>query len=259
MPPGRSVIYDTTLANGAQGSAVSFSALTRSASRGSSTCWAFDDVKGGFRRNPKNEEMFARLPKSPLEHSGWRLGATRPRRPVEDNANSMRWGRGARRCGRWSARATNVAGVDRHGDDEQRNSPFRGIVAYGVARAARSASISTRGTSSRLRCVTSEYAVRSAVSAPASRSLGGSCLRITNGGSPTSTIREGVAADAAARQGRISHSRIHTPTDCELSRSPTLSKGSLPAPIWSSQDSTAMAKRCGQNVKNQVSVVSNSC
>src|SRR5256885_3509986 len=90
LPPRRSggffmsarkiVIYDTTLRDGAQGPAVSFSAPDKERIARILDGLGFDYVEGGFPgSNPKDEELFARLAEEPLRHS--RLGRLRPAPP----------------------------------------------------------------------------------------------------------------------------------------------------------------------------------
>src|SRR2546430_14479250 len=89
LPPRRSggffmsarkiVIYDTTLRDGAQGPAVSFSAPDKERIARILDGLGFDYVEGGFPgSNPKDEELFARLAEEPLRHS--RLAPFRPPR-----------------------------------------------------------------------------------------------------------------------------------------------------------------------------------
>src|SRR2546427_6574456 len=64
------VIYDTTLRDGAQGPAVSFSAADKERIARILDGLGFDYVEGGFPgSNPKDEELFARLAEEPLRHS----------------------------------------------------------------------------------------------------------------------------------------------------------------------------------------------
>src|SRR6266852_224526 len=84
----RIVIYDTTLRDGAQGPAVSFSASDKLRIARTLDGLGFDYVEGGFPgSNPKDEELFAALAAHPLKRArlaafgatrraGWR----RPRR-----------------------------------------------------------------------------------------------------------------------------------------------------------------------------------
>src|SRR5260370_10916699 len=86
----RIVIYDTTLRDGAQGPAVSFSASDKLRIARTLDGLGFDYVEGGFPgSNPKDEEMFAELAAHPLKHA--RLAAFRATRRAggtcEDDAN----------------------------------------------------------------------------------------------------------------------------------------------------------------------------
>src|SRR5712691_5218210 len=66
----RIVIYDTTLRDGAQGPAVSFSASDKVRIARTLDGLGFDYVEGGFPgSNPKDEELFAELAAHPLKHS----------------------------------------------------------------------------------------------------------------------------------------------------------------------------------------------
>jgi 2-isopropylmalate synthase len=75
----RIVIYDTTLRDGAQGPAVSFSAADKVRIARTLDGLGFDYVEGGFPgSNPKDEELFAELAAHPLKHSRLAaFGATR--------------------------------------------------------------------------------------------------------------------------------------------------------------------------------------
>src|SRR5260370_16993555 len=86
----RIVIYDTTLRDGAQGPAVSFSAPDKVKIARTLDRLGFDYVEGGFPgSNPKDEEMFAELAAHPLKHA--RLAAfgapPRPARPAQHHPN----------------------------------------------------------------------------------------------------------------------------------------------------------------------------
>src|SRR5438067_13706564 len=82
MSARRIVIYDTTLRDGAQGPAVSFSAADKERVARLLDGLGFDYVEGGFPgSNPKDEELFARLGEQPLRRSRlaafgatWRAG-----------------------------------------------------------------------------------------------------------------------------------------------------------------------------------------
>ena len=75
----RIVIYDTTLRDGAQGPAVSFSASDKVRIARTLDGLGFDYVEGGFPgSNPKDEELFAELAKHPLKRARLAaFGATR--------------------------------------------------------------------------------------------------------------------------------------------------------------------------------------
>src|SRR5437879_4292408 len=84
------VIYDTTLRDGAQGPAVSFSAADKERIARLLDGLGFDYVEGGFPgSNPKDEELFARLGEQPLRRSRLAaFGATRRAGGrCEDDAN----------------------------------------------------------------------------------------------------------------------------------------------------------------------------
>src|SRR6202163_2948966 len=88
----RIVVYDTTLRDGAQGPAVSFSAADKVRIARTLDQLSFDYVEGGFPgSNPKDEELFASLRERPLK--GARLaafGATRRANGrCEDDANLL--------------------------------------------------------------------------------------------------------------------------------------------------------------------------
>src|SRR5712692_10606403 len=75
----RIVIYDTTLRDGAQGPAVSFSASAKLRIARTLDGLGFDYVEGGFPgSNPKDEELFAELAAHPLKQARLAaFGATR--------------------------------------------------------------------------------------------------------------------------------------------------------------------------------------
>src|SRR5258708_9530394 len=90
MSSRRIVIYDTTLRDGAQGPAVSFSAADKVRIARALDGLGFDYVEGGFPgSNPKDEELFASLGKQPLKRARLAaFGATRrANRRCEDDAN----------------------------------------------------------------------------------------------------------------------------------------------------------------------------
>jgi len=66
----RIVIYDTTLRDGAQGPAVTFSAADKARIARTLDGLGFDYVEGGFPgSNPKDEELFAELAEHPLKRA----------------------------------------------------------------------------------------------------------------------------------------------------------------------------------------------
>src|ERR1700693_5748477 len=79
MSSRRIVIYDTTLRDGAQGPAVSFSAADKVRIARALDGLGFDYVEGGFPgSNPKDEEFFASLLAHPLKRARLAaFGATR--------------------------------------------------------------------------------------------------------------------------------------------------------------------------------------
>src|SRR2546423_2492431 len=79
MSARKIVVYDTTLRDGAQGPAVSFSAADKERIARLLDRLGFDYVEGGFPgSNPKDEELFARLATQPLHHARLAaFGATR--------------------------------------------------------------------------------------------------------------------------------------------------------------------------------------
>src|SRR6266853_1740627 len=90
MSNRRIVIYDTTLRDGAQGPAVSFSAADKVRIARALDGLGFDYVEGGFPgSNPKDEELFASLGKQPLKRARLAaFGATRRANGrCEDDAN----------------------------------------------------------------------------------------------------------------------------------------------------------------------------
>src|ERR1700716_3568110 len=90
MSNRRIVVYDTTLRDGAQGPAVSFSAADKLRIARALDDLGFDYVEGGFpRSDPKDEKLFAELHKSPLKQARLAaFGATRRANGrCEDDAN----------------------------------------------------------------------------------------------------------------------------------------------------------------------------
>src|SRR5438045_9411218 len=90
MSARKIVVYDTTLRDGAQGPAVSFSAADKERIARLLDRLGFDYVEGGFPgSNPKDEELFARLAAQPLHHARLAaFGATRRANGrCEDDAN----------------------------------------------------------------------------------------------------------------------------------------------------------------------------
>ncbi len=79
MSARRIVVYDTTLRDGTQGPAVSFSASDKARIARALDELGFDYVEGGFPgSNPKDEELFDRLAREPLPHARLAaFGATR--------------------------------------------------------------------------------------------------------------------------------------------------------------------------------------
>src|SRR5438552_14084092 len=79
MSARKIVVYDTTLRDGAQGPAVSFSAADKDRVARMLDGLGFDYVEGGFPgSNPKDEELFAGLAAAPLKHAKLAaFGATR--------------------------------------------------------------------------------------------------------------------------------------------------------------------------------------
>src|SRR5260370_2364117 len=75
----RIVIYDTTLRDGAQGPAISFSSSDKLRIARTLDGLGFDYVEGGFPgSNPKDEELFAELAAHPLKRARLAaFGATR--------------------------------------------------------------------------------------------------------------------------------------------------------------------------------------
>src|ERR1700719_2735143 len=79
MSNRRITVYDTTLRDGAQGPAVSFSASDKVRIARTLDELGFDYVEGGFPgSNPKDEELFAELRQHPLKRARLAaFGATR--------------------------------------------------------------------------------------------------------------------------------------------------------------------------------------
>ncbi|TMF67236.1 MAG: hypothetical protein E6I13_14210 [Chloroflexi bacterium] len=111
MSARRIVIYDTTLRDGAQGPAVSFSAADKERVARLLDGLGFDYVEGGFPgSNPKDEELFANLAEQPLGHSRLAAFGGKSEGVDRERGAGLDPGRQER----------HMAGGERAPDDEQR-------------------------------------------------------------------------------------------------------------------------------------------
>src|SRR3989449_8224770 len=213
------VIYDTTLRDGAQGPAVSFSAADKERIARILDGLGFDYVEAGFPgSNPKDEELFARLAEEPLGHS--RLAAFGATRRAggrgEDDANlealadsgAPVWTLGGK-SDTWQ-----VATVLQTTNNENL-AMVEESVAYGVAR-GREVILDAEHFFDRY-ARDAEYAIEVCLSAARARAPE-LVLCDTNGGTQPDAVRDGVEAMRAALASAASTARvgIHTHNDCEL-------------------------------------------
>src|SRR2546425_5872513 len=213
------VIYDTTLRDGAQGPAVSFSAADKERIARLLDGLGFDYVEGGFPgSNPKDEELFARLGEQPLRHSRLAaFGATRRAGGrCEDDANLKALADSGAPV--WTlvgkSDTWQVATVLQTTNNENL-AMVEESVAYGVARGREVVFDAEHFFDGYAR--DAEYAVEVCLAA-ARAGASWVVLCDTNGGSQPAAIRRGVedlVAALAAQDGR-GRVGIHTHNDCEL-------------------------------------------
>src|SRR6195256_4657925 len=253
----RIVVYDTTLRDGAQGPAVSFSASDKVRIARALDELGFDYVEGGFPgSNPKDEELFANLERHPLERARLAaFGATRRADGrCEDDANLEALNKSGApvwtlvgKSDSWQVSTVlqttnneNLAMVDES-------------VAYGRKLGREVIFDAEHFFDGYAR--DSEYAIEVCLTA-ARAGASWVVLCDTNGGSQPAEIRLGVEAmrqalDSAGLPTRVG---IHTHNDCELAVANTL-EGVLAGADMVQGTINGYGERCGN--ANLVSVVAN--
>jgi 2-isopropylmalate synthase len=253
----RIVIYDTTLRDGAQGPAVSFSASDKVKIARTLDGLGFDYVEGGFPgSNPKDEEMFAELAAHPLKHARLAaFGATRRAGGTcEDDANLQALARSG--APTWTlvgkSDTWQVSKVLQTTPNENL-AMVRESVGHGVASGKEVIFDAEHFFDGFAR--DSEYAVEVCLEA-ARAGASWVVLCDTNGGSLPAEIREGVEAvrRALADLDRPARVGIHCHNDCELAVANTL-EGVAAGADMVQGTINGYGERCGN--ANLVSVVAN--
>ncbi len=253
----RIVIYDTTLRDGAQGPAVSFSASDKVRIARTLDGLGFDYVEGGFPgSNPKDEELFAELAAHPLKHSRLAaFGATRRAGgSCEDDANLQALARSE--APTWTlvgkSDTWQVSTVLQTTPNENL-AMVRESVAHGVASGKEVIFDAEHFFDGFAR--DSEYAIEVCLEA-ARAGASWVVLCDTNGGSLPADIREGVQAvrRALSELDRPAGVGIHCHNDCELAVANTLEAVAAGADMVQGTIN-GYGERCGN--ANLVSVVAN--
>jgi 2-isopropylmalate synthase len=251
------VIYDTTLRDGAQGPAVSFSAADKERIARALDALGFDYVEGGFPgSNPKDEELFARLAAEPLKNAKLAaFGATRRANGTcADDANLKALVESGASV--WTlvgkSDAWQVSNVLQTTTNENL-AMVEESVAYGTGLRREVIFDAEHFFDGFAR--DAEYAVEVCLSAARSGATW-VVLCDTNGGSLPNAIRQGVEAVRQALAGIGSPARvgIHTHNDCELAVANTL-EGVMAGADMVQGTINGYGERCGN--ANLVSVVSN--
>jgi len=257
MSERRIVMYDTTLRDGAQGPAVSFSASDKERIARLLDELGFDYVEAGFPgSNPKDEELFARLLAKPLKRARLAaFGATRRAGGrCEDDANLLALVHSGApvwtlvgKSDPWQVRtvlqtteAENLAMVEES-------------VAYGVGLGREVIFDAEHFFDGFAR--DSEYAIEVCLAA-ARAGASWIVLCDTNGGSLPAEIRHGVESLKRAVDGLETPTRIgiHCHNDCELAVANTL-EGVLGGADMAQGTINGYGERCGN--ANLVSVGAN--
>jgi len=257
MSRRRIVVYDTTLRDGAQGPAVSFSASDKVRIARLLDERGFDYVEGGFPgSNPKDEELFARLHAQPLRQARLAaFGATRRAGGrCEDDANLQALMQSGApvwtlvgKSDPWQVRtvlqtteAENLAMVEES-------------VAYGVGLGREVVFDAEHFFDGLAR--DAEYALEVCLTA-ARAGAAWVVMCDTNGGSMPKDIRRGVESlgEALSRTGGSTRVGIHCHNDCELAVANTLEGVSAGAEMVQGTIN-GYGERCGN--ANLVSVVAN--
>src|SRR5205809_3848797 len=251
------VIYDTTLRDGAQGPAVSFSAADKERIARILDGLGFDYVEGGFPgSNPKDEELFAGLAAEPLRHSRLAaFGATRRAGGrCQDDANLKALVESQAPV--WTlvgkSDTWQVATVLQTTNNENL-ALVEESVAYGVGMGREVIFDAEHFFDGYAR--DAEYAIEVCLAA-ARAGASWVVLCDTNGGSQPDAIREGVDAVRSALAGASGPTRvgIHTHNDCELAVANSLA-GVMAGADMVQGTINGYGERCGN--ANLVSVVSN--
>jgi len=257
MSNRRIVVYDTTLRDGAQGPAVSFSASDKVRIARILDELAFDYVEGGFPgSNPKDEELFAALQKRPLKRARLAaFGATRRANGrCEDDTNLAALVRSEAPV--WTlvgkSDSWQVSTVLQTTNNENL-AMVEESVAYGVALGRELIFDAEHFFDGFAR--DSEYAVEVCLTA-ARAGAGWIVLCDTNGGRMPAEIRQGVEAVRKAL-GELNlpvRVGIHTHNDCELAVANSI-EGVLAGADMVKGTINGYGERCGN--ANLVSVVAN--
>jgi 2-isopropylmalate synthase len=257
MSNRRIVIYDTTLRDGAQGPAMSFSAADKVRIAHSLDDLGFDYVEGGFPgSNPKDEELFAALRKRPLKQARLAaFGATRRANSrCEDDANLEALVRSEAPV--WTlvgkSDSWQVSTVLQTTNNENL-AMVEESVAYGVARGREVIFDAEHFFDGFAR--DSEYAVEVCLTA-ARAGASWVVLCDTNGGSMPAEVREGVESvgKALAELHLPVRIGIHTHNDCELAVANSI-EGVMAGADMVQGTINGYGERCGN--ANLVSVVAN--
>jgi len=253
----RIVIYDTTLRDGAQGPAVSFSASDKVKIARILDGLGFDYVEGGFPgSNPKDEELFAELEAHPLKRARLAaFGATRRAGGTcEDDANLQALARSG--APTWTlvgkSDTWQVSKVLQTTPNENL-AMVRESVAHGVAGGKEVIFDAEHFFDGFAR--DSEYAIEVCLEA-ARAGASWVVLCDTNGGSLPAEIGEGVKAvrNALAELEHPAGVGIHCHNDCELAVANTL-EGVAAGADMVQGTINGYGERCGN--ANLVSVVAN--
>jgi 2-isopropylmalate synthase len=253
--PRKIVVYDTTLRDGAQGPAVSFSAADKERIARLLDGLGFDYVEGGFPgSNPKDEELFSRLRRQPLRGASLAaFGATR-RAGGTCEGDSNLAALVESEAPVWTLvgksdvwQVANVLGTT----NNENLAMVEESVAYGVGLGREVIFDAEHFFDGFGR--DSEYAVEVCLAA-ARAGASWVVLCDTNGGTLPSAIRSGVEAvhEALARPGSRARVGIHTHNDCELAVANTL-EGVAAGADMVQGTINGYGERCGN--ANLVSVV----
>lgn len=250
-------VYDTTLRDGAQGPAISFSAGDKERIARMLDELGFDYVEGGFPgSNPKDEELFARLAAQPLKSAKLAaFGATRRAGgSCEGDANLQALVDS--KAPVWTlvgkSDAWQVSAVLQTTNNENL-AMVEESVAYGVLKGREVIFDAEHFFDGFAR--DAEYAVEVCLTA-ARAGAAWVVLCDTNGGSLPATVRRGVETvrDALAREGSSARVGIHTHNDCELAVANSLEAVAAGADMVQGTIN-GYGERCGN--ANLVSVASN--